>query len=100
MSPGAAVRLAVDERGTAWSLDEPLTEDPDRVVRQARRTARRGRDDLTDRGTEQRLADVDAGQRYAVGLATDQSAQGRGTRGSTASGRRLVPGREPEPDSV
>ncbi|MFE6618235.1 hypothetical protein [Streptomyces sp. NPDC057740] len=30
--PENAVRLAVDERGTAWSLDQPLTEDPERVV--------------------------------------------------------------------
>ncbi|WP_028799993.1 hypothetical protein [Streptomyces sp. 142MFCol3.1] len=32
--PDDAVRLAVDERGTAWSLDQPLTGGPDRVVRQ------------------------------------------------------------------
>ena len=32
--PDDAVRLAVDERGTAWSLEQPLTEDPERVVRQ------------------------------------------------------------------
>lgn len=32
--PADAVRLAVDERGTAWSLDQSLTEAPDRVVRQ------------------------------------------------------------------
>ncbi|MFF7871402.1 hypothetical protein ACFZCT_33850 [Streptomyces qaidamensis] len=32
--PDDAVRLAVDERGTAWSLDQSLTEAPDRVVRQ------------------------------------------------------------------
>ncbi|MFI5554632.1 hypothetical protein [Streptomyces sp. NPDC051738] len=30
--PDSAIRLAVDERGTVWSLDQPLTEDPDRVV--------------------------------------------------------------------
>ncbi|WP_329282026.1 hypothetical protein [Streptomyces sp. NBC_01451] len=30
--PDDAVRLAVDERGTVWSLDQPLTEDPQRVV--------------------------------------------------------------------
>jgi hypothetical protein len=30
--PDDAIRLAVDERGTAWSLDQPLTEDPNRVV--------------------------------------------------------------------
>ncbi|MET9966934.1 hypothetical protein ABZZ80_13720 [Streptomyces sp. NPDC006356] len=30
--PEDAVRLAVDERGTVWSLDQPLTEDPERVV--------------------------------------------------------------------
>ncbi|SDN56479.1 hypothetical protein SAMN04487981_105455 [Streptomyces sp. cf386] len=30
--PDGAVRLAVDERGTVWSLDQSLTEDPDRVV--------------------------------------------------------------------
>jgi hypothetical protein len=30
--PDDAVRLAVDERGTVWSLEQPLTEDPDRVV--------------------------------------------------------------------
>ncbi|WP_217211899.1 hypothetical protein [Streptomyces sp. AC550_RSS872] len=30
--PESAVRLAVDERGTVWSLDQPLTEDPERVV--------------------------------------------------------------------
>ncbi|MEV6126514.1 hypothetical protein AB0M05_06780 [Streptomyces violaceusniger] len=27
-----AIRFDVDERGTAWSLDQPLTEDPNRVV--------------------------------------------------------------------
>ncbi|MER8161085.1 hypothetical protein [Streptomyces sp. NPDC094472] len=27
-----AIRLDIDERGTAWSLDQPLTEDPNRVV--------------------------------------------------------------------
>ena len=32
--PDDAVRLAVDERGTVWSLDQSLTEAPDRVVRQ------------------------------------------------------------------
>lgn len=32
--PDDAVRFAIDERGTAWSLDQPLTEDPNRVVRQ------------------------------------------------------------------
>ncbi|CAM5548418.1 hypothetical protein SPURM210S_07315 [Streptomyces purpurascens] len=32
--PDDAIRLAVDERGTTWSLIQPLTEDPDRVVRQ------------------------------------------------------------------
>ncbi|WP_432186337.1 hypothetical protein [Streptomyces sp. Tue6028] len=32
--PDDAVRLAVDERGTAWSLDQPLAEGTDRVVRQ------------------------------------------------------------------
>ncbi|MDQ0935290.1 hypothetical protein [Streptomyces turgidiscabies] len=30
--PDGAVRLAVDERGTLWSLDQPLTGHPDRVV--------------------------------------------------------------------
>ena len=30
--PDDAVGLAVDERGTVWSLDQPLTEDPNRVV--------------------------------------------------------------------
>lgn len=30
--PDDAVRLVVDERGTAWSLDQPLAEDPNRVV--------------------------------------------------------------------
>ncbi|WP_234701367.1 hypothetical protein [Streptomyces malaysiensis] len=30
--PDDAIRFAVDERGTAWSLDQPLTEDPNRVV--------------------------------------------------------------------
>ncbi|WP_369275504.1 hypothetical protein AB5J55_40980 [Streptomyces sp. R11] len=30
--PEDAVRLAVDERGTIWSLDQSLTEDPDRVL--------------------------------------------------------------------
>ncbi|WP_406209135.1 hypothetical protein OG331_46470 [Streptomyces sp. NBC_01017] len=30
--PQDAVRLAVDERGTIWSLDQSLTEDPDRVL--------------------------------------------------------------------
>ncbi|NGN70064.1 hypothetical protein G5C51_40025 [Streptomyces sp. A7024] len=30
--PDYGVRLAVDERGTAWSLDQPLSEDPNRVV--------------------------------------------------------------------
>ncbi|MFJ4277153.1 hypothetical protein [Streptomyces massasporeus] len=32
--PDDAVRLAVDERGTAWSLVQSLSEAPDRVVRQ------------------------------------------------------------------
>ncbi|WP_367323503.1 hypothetical protein [Streptomyces sp. HUAS ZL42] len=32
--PDDAVRLAVDERGTAWSLVQSLTDAPDRVVRQ------------------------------------------------------------------
>lgn len=32
--PDSAVRVAVDERGTVWSLDQSLTEAPDRVVRQ------------------------------------------------------------------
>ncbi|WP_244190513.1 hypothetical protein [Streptomyces caeruleatus] len=32
--PEDAVSLAVDERGTVWSLNQPLTEDPERVVRQ------------------------------------------------------------------
>ncbi|SEB65790.1 hypothetical protein [Streptomyces sp. PAN_FS17] len=32
--PEGAVRVAVDERGTVWTLDQSLTEDPDRVVRQ------------------------------------------------------------------
>ncbi|MFG3257014.1 hypothetical protein [Streptomyces sp. NPDC048172] len=32
--PRDAHRLAVDERGTAWSLDQPLSDDPNRVVRQ------------------------------------------------------------------
>ncbi|WMD06801.1 hypothetical protein [Streptomyces sp. FXY-T5] len=32
--PDGAVRLAVDERGTVWSLEQSLTEAPDRVVRQ------------------------------------------------------------------
>ncbi|OPF70746.1 hypothetical protein VT50_0235885 [Streptomyces antioxidans] len=32
--PDDAIRLAVDEHGTVWSLDQPLTDDPDRVVRQ------------------------------------------------------------------
>jgi hypothetical protein len=32
--PDDAVRLTVDERGTAWSLEQPLTEEPNRVVRQ------------------------------------------------------------------
>ncbi|MEU6803260.1 hypothetical protein [Streptomyces neyagawaensis] len=32
--PDRAVQLAVDERGTAWNLVEPLTEQPHRVVRQ------------------------------------------------------------------
>lgn len=30
--PKDAIRLAVDERGTVWSLDQPLTDDPNRVV--------------------------------------------------------------------
>ncbi|KOG23259.1 hypothetical protein [Streptomyces viridochromogenes] len=30
--PDDAIRLAVDERGTVWSLDQPLTEEPNRVV--------------------------------------------------------------------
>ncbi|MEU9056808.1 hypothetical protein AB0D37_41605 [Streptomyces sp. NPDC048384] len=30
--PQDAVRLAVDERGTIWSLDQSLTEEPDRVL--------------------------------------------------------------------
>jgi hypothetical protein len=30
--PDTAVSLAVDERGTVWSLDQPLTDDPNRVV--------------------------------------------------------------------
>ncbi len=30
--PDSAIRFAVDERGTVWSLDQPLTEDPNRVV--------------------------------------------------------------------
>jgi hypothetical protein len=30
--PHDAIHLAVDERGTAWSLDQPLTDDPNRVV--------------------------------------------------------------------
>ncbi|MET7697713.1 hypothetical protein [Streptomyces sp. NPDC005485] len=30
--PKDAIRVAVDERGTVWSLDQPLTEDPNRVV--------------------------------------------------------------------
>ncbi|NEA63945.1 hypothetical protein [Streptomyces sp. SID12488] len=30
--PDDAIRLAVDERGTVWSLDQPLTADPNRVV--------------------------------------------------------------------
>ncbi|QFQ94987.1 hypothetical protein F9278_00900 [Streptomyces phaeolivaceus] len=30
----AAVDVAVDERGTVWSLDQPLTDEPNRVVRQ------------------------------------------------------------------
>nr|WP_236057601.1 hypothetical protein [Streptomyces sabulosicollis] len=30
--PDDAIRLAVDERGTVWSLDQPLTDDPHRVV--------------------------------------------------------------------
>ncbi|MFH9887546.1 hypothetical protein ACH4OQ_02995 [Streptomyces luteogriseus] len=32
--PDDAVRLAVDERGTVWSLAQSLTEAPDRIVRQ------------------------------------------------------------------
>lgn len=32
--PDDAIRLAVDERGTVWALEQSLTEDPDRVVRQ------------------------------------------------------------------
>ncbi|WP_460061097.1 hypothetical protein [Streptomyces sp. YKOK-I1] len=32
--PDDAVGLAVDERGTVWSLDQPLTDTPGRVVRQ------------------------------------------------------------------
>lgn len=32
--PDGAVRLAVDERGTVWSLDQSLTDAPNRVVRQ------------------------------------------------------------------
>ncbi|MGW5690600.1 hypothetical protein ACWEWX_06415 [Streptomyces asiaticus] len=31
-APDYAIRFAVDERGTAWSLDQPLTDDPNRVV--------------------------------------------------------------------
>ncbi|WP_369230777.1 hypothetical protein AB5J56_05995 [Streptomyces sp. R21] len=30
--PDDAIQLAVDERGTAWSLEQRLTEDPDRVL--------------------------------------------------------------------
>ncbi|AGP58037.1 hypothetical protein [Streptomyces rapamycinicus] len=30
--PDSAIRFAIDERGTVWSLDQPLTEDPNRVV--------------------------------------------------------------------
>ncbi|MEV2211600.1 hypothetical protein AB0H86_09075 [Streptomyces sp. NPDC050997] len=30
--PDDAIGLAVDERGTVWSLDQPLTDDPNRVV--------------------------------------------------------------------
>lgn len=30
--PDDAIRLAVDERGTVWSLEQPLTEDPDRII--------------------------------------------------------------------
>ncbi|MCQ8194329.1 hypothetical protein [Streptomyces rugosispiralis] len=30
--PDYAIHLAVDERGTVWSLDQPLTDDPNRVV--------------------------------------------------------------------
>ncbi|MFF4276723.1 hypothetical protein [Streptomyces sp. NPDC001536] len=29
-----AIRLAIDERGTVWSLEQPLTDEPNRVVRQ------------------------------------------------------------------
>ncbi|WP_262704123.1 MULTISPECIES: hypothetical protein [Streptomyces] len=32
--PDSAIHFAVDERGTVWSLDQPLTEDPNRVIRQ------------------------------------------------------------------
>ncbi|MES5823413.1 hypothetical protein [Streptomyces sp. RG80] len=32
--PDNAAGLAVDERGTVWSLDQPLSEEPNRVVRQ------------------------------------------------------------------
>ncbi|MFJ3669582.1 hypothetical protein ACIPSE_24315 [Streptomyces sp. NPDC090106] len=32
--PDDAVRLALDERGTVWSLEQPLTDAPQRVVRQ------------------------------------------------------------------
>ncbi|MER5861487.1 hypothetical protein ABT131_38745 [Streptomyces sp900105245] len=32
--PADGIRFAVDERGTVWSLDQPLTEEPNRVVRQ------------------------------------------------------------------
>ncbi|PKW05262.1 hypothetical protein SAMN05428944_7732 [Streptomyces sp. 1222.5] len=32
--PANGIRFAVDERGTVWSLDQPLTEEPHRVVRQ------------------------------------------------------------------
>ncbi|MBU3865042.1 hypothetical protein KN815_13450 [Streptomyces sp. 4503] len=31
-APDYAIRFAVDERGTVWSLDQPLTEAPNRVV--------------------------------------------------------------------
>ncbi|MEU6228897.1 hypothetical protein [Streptomyces sp. NPDC047042] len=30
--PDDAVRIAVDERGTVWSLDQPLSDDPNRLV--------------------------------------------------------------------
>jgi hypothetical protein len=46
-------------------------------VARPQRTACRRRDDLADSGTEERVTDVDARQRYAVGLAADQGAQPR-----------------------